>query len=166
MLRLMKPCPSFTAHEAAKTGTNCFIVGECKESFNFEVRQVSDKLRCLDVCRESQECSWFTFYARTGSCALFKDCHDLDDESCPECSTGHDNCQSDNPVCFVQAQCEGIRKNFAGASSASDCLQVAMKETYSLNVFDKKRCTIAAIRRPMMTATATRSHSHTKFRPH
>ena len=121
----------FSALPRPKDGSSCFTVGECQDSFNFEVRQVSDKLECLDLCRQSLGCSWFTFSARTCSCTLFKDCNILDLESCPECLTGHDNCHSDNPVCFAQAQCEGIQKSSAITPSAWDCHLVVKSPNYS-----------------------------------
>jgi hypothetical protein len=48
----------------------------------------------------------------------------LDEEACPDCLTSPKDCIPDDPVCFIEGQCQGIVDIIKTSTSAEECLQL------------------------------------------
>ena len=100
----------------------CFQSGKCMDSVTVGVATATDEFACLDLCKANQECLWFTYSTLTNLCLLFKDCLVLDEETCPECLTGEQDCIPDDPFCNIQGYCNGVLQSFEELPSLEDCL--------------------------------------------
>ena len=73
----------------------CWVRGECEGTID-RVDEVETLEECLDLCKQSTTCRWFTFYEPSSPCILMKDCTTID-ESCTSCISGEKRCQGDVP---------------------------------------------------------------------
>ena len=103
---------------------NCFQYGECRDSLHIKGEIVSDEFVCLEMCQSEPECQWLTFFQTTNYCELLKNCQTLDEEVCPDCLTSQRECVPEDPVCFVEGECQGIVDIIKTSASAEECLQL------------------------------------------
>jgi hypothetical protein len=66
----------------------CFETGACSNSYHVDGDSKPNKNDCLQYCKESQSCSWFTYYPSFEYCQLFANCSTLEVELCPTCVSG------------------------------------------------------------------------------
>jgi len=107
-----------------KTNQECFETGECRNSYLLEFRKTLDKFECLEFCNSNPECAWATYFPSTSYCELLKNCATLDADVCSDCLTTKRECIPDEPVCWIEGECEGIVDLIVPTSSADDCLQL------------------------------------------
>ncbi len=103
---------------------DCFQPGECRDSFHIRGEPRSDEFACLEFCQSDPDCQWLTFFPDGNYCELLKNCQTLDSDFCPECLTSQRDCTPDDPVCFVEGECQGIVDSITAAATASECLQL------------------------------------------
>ena len=90
-----KTCPDCLTgeKECSAPEIKCWLTGKCAEdplSTNFT--QTSEE--CLNKCKETPECNWFTFDERKHLCQLFVNCTDL--AGCDSCISANSECQSES----------------------------------------------------------------------
>jgi hypothetical protein len=76
----------------------CWIQGQCEGNL-LETEPMSTKEECLQLCKSTKGCNWFTFNnlsdANSASyCILLHDCPRLD-ETCSSCISGERRCQQE-----------------------------------------------------------------------
>ena len=72
--------------------TLCVILGACiGTEIKFE-ENVPTKENCLDICKATEGCRWFTYLQLHSFCMLMADCKTLD-ETCTECISGESKCE-------------------------------------------------------------------------
>ena len=59
------------------TEPQCFVAGECYESYFIGEKPVSSETQCVKTCLENPSCLWWTFYPDISTCALFENCNNL-----------------------------------------------------------------------------------------
>ena len=59
------------------TEPQCFVAGECFESYFIGEKPVSSETQCVKTCLENPSCLWWTFYPDISACALFENCNNL-----------------------------------------------------------------------------------------
>ena len=69
----------------------CYEKGECLYSNLVDVTYPSSVEECLQHCRRTERCQWFT-YKFFESCELFESCEYLSDNECNNCITGQVTC--------------------------------------------------------------------------
>ncbi len=87
--------------------------------------KVSNHKECVELCKSTLGCNWFTFSSKLSACHLFKNCFALDMDICPDCKSGQNNCVETKPKCNKQGECTGktIEHNEI-ADTAEDCLKL------------------------------------------
>ena len=82
----------------------CFVPGECTDS-NLIKAEISATVElCLDVCKNTENCGWFTYVTYAGLCEIFENCGLLDPANCADCISGEVNCTA--PKCNVPGICQ------------------------------------------------------------
>ena len=74
----------------------CWIGGECKGNKIHIAPSPQSKEECLEECKITFGCKWFTFHQYKSpqpACLLFSDCSSID-ETCETCISGERRCQS------------------------------------------------------------------------
>jgi len=69
----------------------CWIQGECVGTID-HFEKTESKEDCLNLCKTTLGCRWFTFWEPSSPCFLFKNCPTFDD-SCDNCVSGESRCQ-------------------------------------------------------------------------
>ena len=88
----------------AKADLQCFVPGECIQSNLVSVESTQSAEMCLDLCKNTDNCQWFTYIAYASLCELLQDCPQLDESNCAECVSGEVACGA--PKCDVQGICQ------------------------------------------------------------
>ena len=88
----------------AKADLQCFVPGECIQSNLVSVESTQSAEMCLDLCKNTDNCQWFTYIAYASLCELLQDCPQLDESNCAECVSGEVACEA--PKCDVQGICQ------------------------------------------------------------
>ncbi len=72
----------------------CFQLGECQGSLYVGNERVADVQACLEMCQDSQDCQYFSFYQDEagGDCVQFANCVDFSIDTCTDCFSGHQTC--------------------------------------------------------------------------
>ena len=70
----------------------CFVPGECQDSISIGVVQESTPEQCLDECKATDDCQYFSHYQDNAICILLLDCVELSDDNCVDCISGDVNC--------------------------------------------------------------------------
>ena len=87
----------------------CYEDGECLYSNLIDVTYPSSAEECLQHCRRTDRCQWFTYKVHGGSfCELFESCEFLSDNECTSCTTGQVSCPDQR--CNILGRCEVIFK--------------------------------------------------------
>ena len=74
----------------------CWIQGQCEGNMIYTV-QASTQQECLQLCKETNQCRWFTFLEKNDAgdfCILYQDCPALD-ESCSACISAESRCEEE-----------------------------------------------------------------------
>ena len=66
--------------------------GECIGLFLHVEVGISSPEECLQICKETKGCKWFTHDQSLSSCLLMADCNKLD-ETCTDCISGESSCK-------------------------------------------------------------------------
>jgi hypothetical protein len=80
----------------------CFVVGECTgaPSVGFSIEDnVSD---CLNYCKETGNCNYFTYSTEDDICFLMEDCDLISNGECSSCVSGDVTCP--DTVCNAQGE--------------------------------------------------------------
>ena len=85
----------------------CFIPGECTNSAFVGAEPAVDINNCLQLCKDTSDCAWFTFVPYAMFCELFTECVDLAVDNCANCISGQKQCEA--PKCDVVGLCQ-VRK--------------------------------------------------------
>ena len=67
------------------------IVGECIGDFMHAVEEIPSKEDCLNICKDTKHCKWFTYTKSLSTCLLMASCQTLD-ETCQDCTSGEYRC--------------------------------------------------------------------------
>ena len=86
------------------TQQQCFVPGECTESDLVTALPVLDLNNCLEMCKNTPECAWFTFVSYANFCELFTNCEELAIDNCADCISGEKDCEA--PKCDVIGLCQ------------------------------------------------------------
>ena len=86
----------------------CFIPGECTSSALVGAEPAVDVNNCLQLCKDSPDCAWFTFVPYAMFCELFSECAVLSIDNCANCISGEKVCEA--PKCDVIGLCQ-VRSN-------------------------------------------------------
>ena len=54
---------------------------------------VEDAQACLDFCRITNGCNYFSFYDNTKACFAFDNCVDFSVDTCADCISGDSTCR-------------------------------------------------------------------------
>ena len=74
----------------------CWIQGQCEGNM-ISTLPASTQQDCLQLCKETNKCRWFTFIEKNDAgdfCILYHDCPIID-ESCSACISGETRCEED-----------------------------------------------------------------------
>ena len=82
----------------------CFVPGECTESDLVTALPAVDLNNCLEMCKNTPECAWFTFVSYANFCELFSNCEELAIDNCADCISGEKDCEA--PKCDVIGLCQ------------------------------------------------------------
>ena len=82
----------------------CFVPGECTESDLVTALPAVDLNNCLEMCKNTPECAWFTFVSYANFCELFTNCEELAIDNCADCISGEKDCEA--PKCDVIGLCQ------------------------------------------------------------
>ena len=74
---------------------DCFQPGECLMSPYLDDEGTSDLQECLDLCRETDFCSYWTVYQDENLCFLFQDCIEYGVDTCEDCYSGPKECEGE-----------------------------------------------------------------------
>ncbi len=71
----------------------CFADGECTQSLFIGQWPAADAQECLEICRDEDECTFFTYYGQDDDiCMGLANCVVLDDKTCTDCYSGNSTC--------------------------------------------------------------------------
>ena len=87
-------CPSCLGGPAGcePPAPQCWVQGQCQGNL-LQTIPAATQEECLDQCKATQGCKWFTFGDDPAPfCLLFHDCPILD-ETCSSCISGEGRCQ-------------------------------------------------------------------------
>ena len=70
----------------------CFVEGECTNSFYVAATDTDDIQGCLDFCRDSPGCNFFTHYNVSSGCFAFQNCVEFTAADCADCVSGDQSC--------------------------------------------------------------------------
>jgi len=100
----------------------CYEDGECLYSNLIDVTYPSSAEECLQHCRRTDRCQWFTYKVHGGSfCELFESCEFLSDNECTSCTTGQVSCPDQR--CNILGRCEGLLLHSMMSTSVGKCHQ-------------------------------------------
>ena len=74
--------------------TVCYELGECLNSNLIDVTLVNTTAQCLEDCKNTEGCQWFTYkypVYRQAFCEHFETCN-LWSDNCDNCTVGHVTC--------------------------------------------------------------------------
>ena len=72
----------------------CWVQGQCQGNL-IQTKPVETQEECLDQCKSTKGCKWFTFSNDPEPfCLLFRDCPNLD-ETCSGCISGEQRCRAE-----------------------------------------------------------------------
>ncbi len=63
------------------------VPGSCIGTSIGALAGVTDPYECLQLCKDTSDCAWFTSSPETEICMLLATCT-LDTDSCPDCVSG------------------------------------------------------------------------------
>jgi len=78
---------------AKSADIGCFVNGECQESISIGVSEESTPESCLNTCKSTANCEFFTHYQDDNICLLLLDCVNLSDSDCTDCISGDVTCE-------------------------------------------------------------------------
>ena len=107
----------------------CFSVGECKESLPISGSVSDNQYECRKLCQSMSSCNWFTFFQATSYCQLYKNCVQLDENSCKECLSGEKECTVPELKCWVTGQCKENPIDAKNGTTAEGCLEFCQSES-------------------------------------
>ena len=58
----------------------CSVSGKCEESQFIKHLVTDNEPKCLNECKKTLDCQWYTFNPNANLCELFKDCQSLTTE--------------------------------------------------------------------------------------
>ena len=109
---------------------DCRIPGECETGF-FLGSEVQETYRdCLNDCKTTENCNWFTHFASAKQCKYYRDCPTLDTTECSDCYTGEATCP--DAMCSLPGFCQGASVGDTKANSEEHCQK---------DCFDTGNCT-------------------------
>ena len=82
----------------------CFVPGECTNSALVNALPAVDVNNCLQLCKNTSDCAWFTFVSYANFCELFSECNELAVDNCADCISGEKECEA--PKCDVIGLCQ------------------------------------------------------------
>ena len=123
LLLLLLAIPALTS---AQGDVGCFVPGECTESFFTDIEEDSNPVDCLNFCKETHDCGYFTHYSDTSFCFALTNCAQFSNTTCSVCVSGEVAC--DLPCC-LSGRCDGLLVSFLVTSSANECLDACKAET-------------------------------------
>ena len=96
--------PLFLGLICVSAQQQCFVPGECTESDLVTALPAVDLNNCLEMCKNTPECAWFTFVSYANFCELFTNCEELAIDNCADCISGEKDCEA--PKCDVIGLCQ------------------------------------------------------------
>ena len=116
----------------------CYEDGECLYSNLIDVTYPSSAEECLQHCRRTDRCQWFTFKTHGGSfCELFESCEYLSDNECTNCVTGQVTCPDQQ--CNILGRCEVIFKSLIQHFITYKLFLYILGTTFTFNDVNKCR---------------------------
>ncbi len=80
----------------------CFENGECTESLLLKYQhEIYSKEGCLDMCQQTSECEYFTYYEDDSSCLAFANCVTFSTDTCSDCYSGYKSCEGRSKSCSI-----------------------------------------------------------------
>ncbi len=76
----------------------CWVQGSCQGILVDDTASDSGN-DCLEICQDTENCSWFTYDSVEGDCILLEDCQQLD-TTCVTCSSGQRSCSDQGMIAF------------------------------------------------------------------
>merc|ERR1712241_979096 len=85
------PCSDCISGQQACPGRECHSPNKCQGHLvdTFETGHLED---CINMCKDTAACEWYTYDKRDDHCILYKDCETL--ISCDTCATGKKYCSN------------------------------------------------------------------------
>ena len=96
----------------------CNLNGLCEGSF-LDATTVENKAACIDFCRTTPGCFWYSLHTDTGICFALEDCTTLD-ESRVNVTSGNKDCSKYS--CNESGICHGTLIDGISTSDANSCL--------------------------------------------
>ena len=86
---------------------NCNAIGECQNAQITHLVTVSSQLQCLELCKDSLDCKWYTFhiYQDEFNCVLYSTCESVVNNDYGDSVSGRKNCPTD--FCGIEGFCLG-----------------------------------------------------------
>ncbi len=89
----MEICPDCMSGQNNCIEPDCEIQGECNGKVVHEHDSVNTIEDCINLCKNTSNCNWFTFHTELSLCSLFETCFDVD-TSCETCISGENTCRN------------------------------------------------------------------------
>ncbi len=100
---------AFSLAFALADDPNCSLPGQCAESDYISHFGCEDERECLDSCKDTIECAWYTFDSDDNICFMWKNCQNLTEANCPSCISGAVGCNLYD--CSLPGTCQVSNKN-------------------------------------------------------
>jgi len=95
----------------------CDVPGECVGNLIGFTSQNSST-ECLSTCKDTEECTWYTFVGGDNFCSLLQSCTEVNEDTCGTCVSGEVACPL---LCGAPGLCQGVFIHTEDASSTSAC---------------------------------------------
>ena len=86
---------------------NCRISGECVDSDVVTEFYTDSAKECLRACKNTTNCTWYTFVNSVDFCFLFTECNEIRYDTCFDCISGEVTCPDTD--CDLTGICEVIK---------------------------------------------------------
>lgn len=109
----------------AQTEIGCFVAGECLDSLYIAIAVRDTDADCLNFCKETAGCQYWTHYHSDKACFSFVECTNLSVATCQtlgDCISGDKECIE--AQCDLAGQCDGGLVSFSTTATRDDCLQL------------------------------------------
>ena len=83
----------------------CFVPGECRDSITLGLFSSSSSVECLNQCKGTAGCRYFTHFEADDVCFAFQNCPTFAEGFCSQCTSGEVGCSSF--LCDLPGQCVG-----------------------------------------------------------
>ena len=92
-----------------ETNSTCNKKGECLGDGLLTIKFPKDYKDCQNICQNTTNCVWFTYYEDGSSCDLFEECKEFS-TNCSKCMSGEVSCPIDDPIDDYQCNLTGMCK--------------------------------------------------------